>query len=270
MRASRTVIINADDVGLHPAVDEAVARLAEIGVVTSASVMTLGRPDAGTLRTCARYGVDLGLHLDFTSDMANRRYRAARTIGSLILETWCGRLDAHRARDIVADQLQRFLALTGAAPAFVDGHEHAHQLPVIRDALLAVLREHGCGATFIRSTRPRRWRGAKAALIGLLGARRLEAQARHAGHRCNSDFCGVYNLREDARLEALWRTWLQTMPQRGALAVCHPATPGMDGGADFRVREYRFLSSTAFDDLLRRHDTTTTNWAGAAGYGCLP
>lgn len=261
------VIINADDVGMHPAIDAAVAQLAGIGVVTSASILTLGLPDPDAIGEMTGHRIDLGLHLDFTSTMANRRYGTTRTVASTIIEAWSGRLDAGQARTIVRDQLDRFGVITGHAPCFIDGHEHVHQLPVIRTALLQVLAEQGLAAqTFIRNPAPRRWRGIKAATIGLLGAGAMAKKAQRAGHRCNTDFFGVYDLRRKADLAILWQGWLAGIRGCGALAMCHPGLSAHIGDTQsvpFRLREFQFLSSQLFQDLLSQYRVTAGSWREA-------
>jgi predicted glycoside hydrolase/deacetylase ChbG (UPF0249 family) len=264
----RNIVINADDVGMHPAIDEGVLRLMERGIVTSASVMALGQPDRQLLAAMRGQGGALGLHLDFTSGMAQRRYGGRATVGSTILAAWSGTLtigsgaSARSVEAAVREQLLRFVELTGARPDFLDGHEHVHQFPVIREALLRTW-----GALYpgmpvrVRNTRPLRWRGAKAALIGALGAATLVREARRAGHRCNADFVGVYDLSERADLATLWRKWLATVPRSGALAMCHPGLP--DAGMEaFRAREFRFLRSQQFADLLARQRVRPGGWGG--------
>lgn len=257
----RTIIINADDVGMFPAVDAAVMRLAESGIVTSASIMVLGSPDPDAIRTFQRYGVNIGMHLDLTSTMAHARYGVSRSVSSTLVETYGRRFCPKEAHRIVRDQINRFGDLTGRAPAFIDGHEHVHQFPVIRDAVIAAITERAPGnRSFLRNTRPRHWRGIKAAVIGMLGARALETQARRAGCDCNTDFFGVYDLGPTANLEHLWHRWLNTMPMQGSLVMCHPAMSPDSPQDIFRIREFEFLSSTLFEEMLYQYNTTIAGW----------
>jgi predicted glycoside hydrolase/deacetylase ChbG (UPF0249 family) len=258
----RRLIINADDIGMHPAIDCGVAALAGKGLVTSASIMALGRPDRDSLAALRSHGVCLGLHLDFTSAMAHARYGHRRGVAATIAAAWARRLAPHEARAVVRGQLHRFGELTGAMPAFIDGHEHVHQFPVIREALLEVL--DGCRqreALFLRDTRPRHWRGAKAALIGALGAATLARKARRQGLRSNRDFLGVYDLSPAADLAALWRGWLASASP-GSLAMCHPGAPHA-ALEPFRQKEFDFLASTQFADLLAEFQIETAGWDAA-------
>lgn len=263
----KVVNVNADDIGMHRGIDGAVLLLAEMGRVKSASVMALGRPGADVISRLRRLKVDLGLHLDFTSALANRRYRADRSLRSLIVDTWSGRIDAAQVSHIVDDQLERFETLTGRAPTFVDGHQHVHQFPVIRDGLIAALARRYPGENFfVRNTQSAIWRGAKAWLIGALGTPCLRGLARRAGHASNADFCGVYDFSERRDLGRAWRDWLASSPPRGGLVMCHPALardPGDAIGAA-RVNELRFLRSAQFADLLGEAGVAIAGWSGAS------
>ena len=62
----KQITLNVDDLGLAPAVNQAVLRLAEMGRIQSASFMSLGRIDADEVAQLRQYAVEIGLHLDFT------------------------------------------------------------------------------------------------------------------------------------------------------------------------------------------------------------
>ncbi|MCP2821003.1 ChbG/HpnK family deacetylase, partial [Salmonella enterica subsp. enterica serovar Typhimurium] len=70
-----------------------------------------------------------GLHLDFTEFSPLRR-----GLWPLIGASLAHRLDASALRDEIATQCALFEDATGRAPDYVDGHQHVHQLPQIREA----------------------------------------------------------------------------------------------------------------------------------------
>lgn len=266
MSMQRRFILNADDVGMHPEVDAAVMRLAESGIVSSASVMTLMPADADVLRVLQHGGIDLGLHLDLTSTAAAQRYGFSSSVGTLLARSYARQLGRQQVRHIIDEQLQRFCELAGRMPVFIDGHEHVHQFPGLRDALMDVIA--GLPAQqrpFLRDTRPRSWRGPKAAVIGMLGASALTTRARELACVCNTDFFGVYPLQNEVDLDGLWRGWLQTMPAHGALVMCHPATSVFAPGNAFRLREYLFLSSVRFAEMRYQYSAEIVGWRAALG-----
>ncbi|WP_028101303.1 ChbG/HpnK family deacetylase [Pseudoduganella violaceinigra] len=260
----KRLIINADDIGMHPAVDDGVAELVDNGVVRAASVMVLGRPNRDTLTGIARRGASLGLHLDFTSALAHSAYQDTTSLPSLMMSAWGGMLNPTRVLAAVDGQIQRFGELTGRAPDFIDGHEHVHQFPVIRDTLAQVLAARQMQGTHIRITAPRQWRGTKAALIGALGSAALAKRVLKLGCRINGDFAGVYDLTATADLPALWRQWLAGAPQMGGLMMCHPACQDL-GREAFRVREFQFLMGAQFRDLCTEFGVQVVNWDEMAG-----
>lgn len=269
MIADRRIIINADDIGMHPTIDAAALLLAEYGAVTSASVISIARPDRFSINAFKELKTDLGLHLDFTSNMANACYKTSRDISAMIISTYFRRTDIESLRSIIRDQFDRFCDVVGDEPHFVDGHEHVHQLPMVRTALIDVLKERNLiQKIYFRNPISRRWRGSKAALIGMLGALVMEKQLSALGCICNTDFFGVYDFRKEVKLEDLWHQWLSSLTGDGALAMCHPAagtykTIGDTQALSFRLAELKFLSSSQFKDLLAQYAIKPTSWKKA-------
>jgi hypothetical protein len=261
----KPLILNADDYAMNEAVDEAVLRLAERGVVTSTSVMTLAPGWPNAARRLADAPLDRGLHLDFTSPFVD----AATGLPQLMAAAYLRRLNRQSIRHAITEQLDRYEQALGAPPDFVDGHQHVHQLPVVRDELIGALADrYGAKASQVRlrSCLPRRQRGVKAAVIAATGARELIGLARKHGHPVNSDFLGVYDFSPKADLAALWRGWLSSLensPQAGIsftpgasfpLAMSHvgvdgPAASGDDTIRMARIREFGWLSSAEFSEL---------------------
>ncbi len=262
----KKIIINADDVGMHPAVDFAIAELAEKGIISSASVMSLGVPDEDALDAMANREVDLGLHLDFTSGFANQRYNTTYSVRSLIVAAWRHKLDPRHVRNVIDEQLDRFEQLVGESPAFVDGHEHVHQFPTIRETLFEALSDrYPHQRPFIRNTKSAAWRGTKAAIIAALGSRETHHLAIDGGHQCNTDFGGVYDFSPSSNLHGLWSGWLQTVKSDGALIMCHPAGSLVadDPISQARVREFQFLASDEYIGLLSKYAMQASSWTEA-------
>ena len=262
----KSVIVNADDIGLHPAIDDAVLRLAEQGAISSAGVMTLQSPDRATLQALQTMGVDCGLHLDLTTARAAARLDGRPGLKPLMLSAWSRQLDSTRLRQLINDQLDAFEAIAGQPPRFVDGHEHVHQFPVVRDVLLSIISaryaQHG---VCIRNTSSRQWRGVKSEIIARLGASRLSRLAQQHGFAMNSDFAGVYGLNADAPLLRLWSQWLASLPAHGGIVVCHPATAVIpdDSHAQARLVEFQLMGSSDWKDLLVQLGITVATWRQA-------
>jgi predicted glycoside hydrolase/deacetylase ChbG (UPF0249 family) len=141
----RTVVINADDLGLDDAANAGIARAVEAGHVGAASLLvTTPRAREGLARARGWAGqVGIGLHLDLVEGRAlsgpirgltradGRFLGLRRALASAAL----GRIDVDAvAREVAAQRA----AIEGAGIALdhLNGHRHAHVLPGVRDAVL--------------------------------------------------------------------------------------------------------------------------------------
>jgi predicted glycoside hydrolase/deacetylase ChbG (UPF0249 family) len=262
-----TLILNADDYAMDGAVDAAILDLAGRGVVTAASAMVLSPswPEAG--RRLLDAPLSRGLHLDFTSPFVAASPLPA-ALPWLMAAAFAGRLDGPALRRGIDRQLDLFESVAGRPPDFIDGHQHVHQLPLIREALISALgARYGAAARRIglRICLPRRWRGLKAWIIGAAGARALARLAAAAGHPANTDFAGVYGFSPSADLARLWRGWLTGLAGVHPVVMCHVAHEDASSAAPdpirrARVVEYRWLGSGAFTDLCAEKGVSPRPW----------
>ena len=253
--ARRRIGLCIDDFGLHAGVNEATLRLAAQGRVTAVSCMT-GAPQwrNGAGRLAAAKGLDVGLHLDLTEYPLTAGLRMP--LPALVARAQARLLDAKRLRAEIDAQLDAFEAALGRPPAHVDGHQHVHQFPVVREALLAALLARAPRQRpWLRSTRqPLRpaGGGGKPWLIERLGAQRLceLAEANRFPH--NASLLGVYDFQGDTvRYRALLAQWLGQAGE-GDLLMCHPAVGAAAGDpiAAAREREFEVLAGDALPALL--------------------
>ncbi|MGJ7581602.1 ChbG/HpnK family deacetylase [Variovorax sp. RHLX14] len=248
----------ADDFAMHPAIDDAVVQLARRGRLSATSCMTTSPRWAEAARTLADAPPTLstGLHINLTEGHGG----TAPTLGAVLIDAYARRLDGARITQTIIRQLDDFEQAMQRAPDFIDGHQHVHQLPVVRDALLAVLakRYPGGAAPSVRATVPARlsWSFGKAGVLAMLGGLRFRGQLSDRGLRHNRGFAGVYGF--DATTPADYGRhmdrWLAGCAD-GTLMMCHPATALVTGDAiaAARVVEFGYLSSEAFGDALRRY-----------------
>jgi predicted glycoside hydrolase/deacetylase ChbG (UPF0249 family) len=153
----------------------------------------------------------------------------------------------------------------------VDGHQHVHHLPIVREVLLEALEDrYGSEKARIalRICVAKRWRGVKAAIVAATGAGGLSRLAAEGGHPVNSDFAGVYDFASGADLPALWDGWAASLAGPLPLIMCHVAVRGEDaGGADpirpARLREFDWLASEEFQSFRLRHALAPVPWPQA-------
>lgn len=262
-------VLCADDYGLAPGVGAAIRDLIERGRLSATSCMTAGPywPEEARRLAPLADRADIGLHLTLTDQRpAGPMPQLAPdgrlpSIGRLIGLAWRGRLDPAEIAAEVDRQLDSFGAALGRPPDFIDGHQHAHLLPTVRDAVLAALAAR-CPGAYLRlcgdgpaAILRRGVAAPKAGLLTVLGhglARRAAAR----GVATNRSFRGVYDLTDRVPFGDLMARFLDR-PQAGMLVMVHPghvdaALCAVDGVTDQREREYAWLAGDGFADLLAR------------------
>lgn len=256
------LIISADDYAQSPGIDAAILALIAQGRLTAASCLTLSPrwPEAASLLTAeVRSRADIGLHLDFTQYSQPRH-----ALPVLIARSYCRNLSAQVIRQNINGQLDRFEQALGTAPDYIDGHQHVHQLPQIRDELLHIITQRYLGRLpWLRISRPPFADGPKAVILNMLGANALSRTAHNMGLRCSDTLLGVYGFDDGAenyrhQLEA-WFKAARTAP--GNVLMCHPATQtnAPDAGTQdhihsARLNEYQVLASPDFARLLAEYE----------------
>ena len=264
----KQIAIVVDDFGEHASINTAALELARSGRISAISCMTGGPAwlrGAAELRELDRHHVDLGLHLDLTQyPLGVPPWQHTRLVATAYLR----RLDWRRLREQVERQCDAFESAVGQPPDHVDGHQHVHQLPQVRDMLVDTLYRRYDARPWLRDTRRARPTSAslsaslirsemKAAVIESLGARPLRSLAARCGFRQNRHLLRVHGLRADAvDFRELLDGWLRAAVT-GDLLVAHPSTTLGVGGAMAanRAAEYAVLNSPEFPDMLREAQT---------------
>lgn len=233
-------------------------QLAAQGRITGASVMSLSPhwPSTARLLAPVQEKIDIGLHVDFTSEFAIQSGHGA-SLGVLMLKSLSNALDKVLIERCLHQQLDLFEKYHGAQPDHLDGHQHVHQFPVIRDALIKVLKQRYKAAEmpWLRISKvPRTQMNLKGAVINGMGANALRKLADQ--HRIpHSNFLtGLYNFSGDA---AAYTSLLADCFERSSeltVLMCHPGLPGNSHSpyAAARIWEQQVLQGEPFETLLNR------------------
>jgi hypothetical protein len=277
--ADRSIAFCADDVGLVAGVADTVAALAAGRRLSNASCVTTAAawPSEGAAigaATKAIDGFELGLHFNLTEG-APRSPDLARVwpqlpgLKELIVRAHLGNLPLAALASEWRAQVDAFADVVGRLPAHVDGHQHVHHLPQVRDVLLEEFgAEPGRTRPAVRNTGRLIGPGHafKRMVIEGTGGRALRRDLRARGLRHNEALLGVYDFRGAYR--PLVRGWLAAAPQRGGLVFCHPkrgAPDAADPIAAARDREAAYLASDAFaDDLAEAGFSLGSAWQSSS------
>jgi len=280
--ARRHIFICADDYGISGAVNAAIRDLIARRRINATSVMvaapSFGHAEAAALLDNAGAHAAIGLHVTLTAPFAplSHGFEPLRRGAFLSLAS-----TLHRAHlrvfkpelltiEIVR-QFEAFNAGFGRPPDFVDGHQHVHLFPQIREALFGVVKDAAPNAWVRQCGRAgpahKTLSDAKALLLDGL-SRRFRRLAGEHGLRTNAAFAGTYAFRSCADYTRLFATFLEGMPDGGVI-MCHPGKVDaelkrLDTLTDLREREYAFFSDASFPDLLAAHGVAL----GEGDVGC--
>lgn len=150
----KKLIVNGDDFGLHPSVDQAILQACRAGCLKSASFMATGGAAEEAADIARREpGLSVGLHFSL---VAEKPVSPAEKISSLVESNGSFPAD-HRAfigkylrgqinlREVAIEceaQLRRMEKL-GLQPSHFDSHQHLHALPGITEVCIDAMKRHG-------------------------------------------------------------------------------------------------------------------------------
>ena len=260
---TRTLAICADDFGLSPGISAGIARLAHSKRLTAISCITNSPhwPEQAKRLQGLPDSVDVGLHLNFTegrplSARLARRWPTLPALPTLIARAHLHWLPQAEMRNEVHAQLRAFIHAVGVPPRFIDGHQHVHHLPGLRDSILDMA-EHVQPLPALRSTGRLVGPGAgfKRWMIERTGGRALAGALRQRVFAHNPALLGAYDF-VDADYGGLMRRWLKALPAEGGLLFCHPGAHEPDDPPDAiaaaRAREFAYLASGDFGNDLQQ------------------
>lgn len=266
----RLFTLCADDFGQSASINEAIVELARRDRLGAVSVMSQGPawPQGAAQLNEGRDTADIGLHLNLTHPFPGAP--SVRPLGWWLLATALGRVRRDAVRAAFQSQIDAFVEHAGRLPDYLDGHQHVHAFPVIREVLTEVIANNWQG-------QPLPWVRAPDCLVDdggvplkaaiLRGATRgFAAHLQRAGLRHPPRFGGLYALAADANFSSLMRRWLHDLPA-GTVLMVHPGKQGADTGDPIgaaRVAEYDYLSSDAFEQDAQSAD------AGFVRFPALP
>ena len=258
-------ILSADDFAMHGAIDIAIIDLIRKDRLSATSCLTLSpywQQASKLIDTEIKSKADIGLHLDFTHFPQSIK----KPLPLIIAQSLYRGFSDIAIRRSIEKQLTIFEDALGYGPDYVDGHQHVHQLPQIRELLLEILTNRYQKLPWIRISCPSLQDGFKATLIRILGAEEMRIAARSEGFRISERLLGVYDFTHGGlTFEKKLNRWLAYISKEGGqyktAFMCHPAAGEMGKRAAShhddpiflaRVNEYNLLGSNRFLDLINR------------------
>jgi predicted glycoside hydrolase/deacetylase ChbG (UPF0249 family) len=216
--------------------------------------------------------VAIGLHLTLTAPFRplTPQFAPLQSGAFLPLEQMLlrGAVRALR-RDVlaaeVARQIESFVEMFGRPPDFIDGHQHVHLFPRVREAALASAKGAAPDAWVRQCGRAgplsRRLADRKGLVLDML-SRRFRAHAAELGVATNPAFAGTYDFEAEAAPDfaRMFAGFLDRLPAQ-SVVMCHPGfvdaeLTRLDPLTDLREREHEFFAGDAFPALLAAHGVT--------------
>jgi chitin disaccharide deacetylase len=266
----RRIWLCADDYGISVAVNAAIRDLVLRGRLNATSVMVVApafsRAEALPLQmlNVGAERVAIGLHVTLTAPFRPMiahfeplRRGAFLSLRDTMVSAFLRRFDATVIAAEVTAQINAFMGAFKRPPDFIDGHQHVHLLPQIRDAVLDA----------VRSTAPDAWvrqcgralplqeqlADRKGLFLDIL-SRGFRARAAKFGVPTNPAFAGTYNFNAHTPFAALFPKFLDRLPD-GSVVMCHPGfvdpeLKRLDPLTRQREQEYAFFVGETFPDLL--------------------
>ena len=250
----KSIVLCADDYALNESVSQGIVDLASRQRLSATSVMTLSPlwPEHAPALRELRGAIDVGLHLDWTSEFAQHA-GWGQTLGAVMWRSFTGGFEPERVREAMERQFDAFEKAWHGPPDHVDGHQHIQQFDGLRQVLCEVLsRRYGSSSQkpWLRISHATK-AGFKGALISWTGAKSLHHWALAENWPVVAPLLGVYGFEGTVDTYARrMQEWLREASrlQTTALVMCHPARQAVAGDVigNARANEFAYLSSDAF------------------------
>lgn len=260
----KRIVLCADDYGQALEISQGIIQL--IGKrrlsATSCMVNQAGWAEQAQWLKPYRGEVDIGLHFNLTHGMPlSTPYRNVQGITFLPLSRLLWQAFSHQLQlsAIEAElhaQIDQFQNEMGFLPEFIDGHQHIHQFPIIRNALIKVHQQRVPQAYIRYLGEPIKMRSFKKIVIYSTGTNALERLLEKNKIRHNSSFSGIYNFKKSAQYPDFFPYFLRAIKDKG-LIMCHPGlslTADQDEIAVARLQEYQYFMSDTFLADCSRED----------------
>jgi len=271
MAKDRIIALCADDYGLSYGVSVGILEALDAGRLTAVSALVNGPrwPAMGRELRRRSQNADVGLHFNLT---LGRPLGPMPTfapdgnfppVSTVVRSALRRKLPMEEIRAEIDRQLDRFESVMERRPDFVDGHQHVHGLPGIRDALIEAMAARGlAGRAWLRNAGDglhrivlRRAHARKA-----LAVRSLSSGFRHAaqlhGFSTNDSFAGFSDFHPGKDYAQAFETYLRA-PGRRHLVMCHPGhvddeLKAQDPVTTTREQELAFLLSPRLPEMLEK------------------
>lgn len=257
---TKHITLCADDYGQSAPISQAIIELVRAQRLTAVSCLITSQDSAVQAQLLKPYlgKIDIGLHFNLTEGQplssAYKKYygHTFLSLPKMMLLAYSKRINLDVVTAECQAQIERFKAIYGCAPCFVDGHQHVHQFYGIHHSITQLYPTHLPASTYLRLVNPVFYKAnprvfIKQLLIYLLGTKTFKQRLQNLHIPHNTSFAGMYHFAGDYRC---WFQYFLSKVGPQGLIMCHPSCDGVaenDKIARARYQEYAYLMS---DDFL--------------------
>ena len=258
----KNLIVCADDYAQNAAISEGILNALTAKRINAVSCLTNMTDwfEAGQVLHATKTSASIGLHLNFTQGQPlstawkNKYGIKFKSLIAVISSNYLKYIDRACIEAECLAQLNRFRLVMKRNPDFIDGHQHVHQLPMIRQVLLSIYaKEQLTGwmrvSDYSRVFNKNLVNPLKMLMIAQLGGfalRRLVTQMHIPTH---TSFSGIYRFEHAAQYAQLFKKFLSGSEPNG-LIMCHPGLLSEDQSDPIRVSRSYELDYFMSDDYL--------------------
>lgn len=257
----RRIVLCADDYGQAPNISRGILDLVKQGRVSAVSCLVNSEHWQEHAAWLKNYQgeIDIGLHFNLSEGYAlsseyRKRYGARfKPVMQVLAKAHLQQFDQATIEAECSQQLTWFMDALGFLPNHIDGHQHVHQFPLIRDAILNVYRRHlRQNQSYIRLVKTKLtyqdiFLSFKKIIIHVSGTQAFKRLLIKYSIPHNPSFAGIYNF---SKMKIPYRKFFQSFLHQmedGGMIMCHPGLAnGTDDIAHARYREYSYFVSEQF------------------------
>ncbi len=244
----KKIILCADDYSYSPGISEAIITLIQRKRLNATSCMVNTKywlQEASALKPFINQ-IDIGLHFTLTDVFPISMPK--HQLLNIIKKAYCRQLNQKAIEIELTLQIKKFYSGLGKLPDFIDGHQHIHQLPIIRDALIAIYNTYFPKPKCYIRVPIMSPATLKSYIIQLMGSTALKNTLKHNSIPYNTSFSGIYSFSKAKWYPYYFRHFLSFIQPYG-LIMCHPGLKkkeNRDSIISAREHEFHYLNSKIF------------------------
>lgn len=259
----KAIVICADDFGQASKISQGISELLHLKRINATSCLTNFDDFQTDFKLIKEIeNIDIGLHLNLTEGKPLTSALSLKTnnhqfksLNTLLIKSQGRALNKHDIYQELKAQLDCFIDFFGFSPHFLDGHQHIHHLPIVREVVFDLFNQYHLkqNKTYIRSVNHLVKSSVKGLVIKYTGATTFRKQLKKNHILHNDQFGGIYDFKPE-NFKNTFENDLSKIKHAGLL-MCHPGYQ-INGDVLNKTREVElnyFKSKNFLEKLIEHH-----------------